>query len=153
MKNLKKIILAGGSGQIGTALIEFYKNKTEEIIVLTRGKSLKKENIHYLHWNGFSTTDSNSLLEGAEMLINLVGKNVNCRYNDKNKKEIFDSRTNSIQALHAIILTLENPPKIWIQATSSTIYCHSEDKAMTEQDTELGTGFSVEVCKRWENKF
>ncbi len=86
-------------------------------------------------------------------LINLAGKNVNCRYNEKNKKEIFDSRTNSIRVLSEAIATCIEAPKLWIQSASATIYRHAEDRPMTEEDGEIGTGFSVEVCKRWEKDF
>lgn len=153
MENIKKLILVGGTGQIGNALISFYKNKVNEIIVFTRSQDKTIDNVHYKHWNGISLLQHCSLIENTDVLINLVGKNVNCRYNEKNKKEIFTSRTNSIIALGEVIQLLEQKPKLWIQSASATIYRHSEDKEMTEANGEIGNGFSVDVCTTWENTF
>lgn len=93
------------------------------------------------------------LLENVDLLVNLAGKNVNCRYNEKNKREIFDSRTNAIHALSEAIKKCDQAPKIWIQCASATIYRHAEDRPMTELNGEIGEGFSVEVCKLWEKTF
>lgn len=153
MEKIKKIILAGGTGQIGKALITYYKSKVNEIIIFTRGENKTIENIQYVHWNGVLLTQHKALFENTDVLINLVGKNVNCRYNQKNKKEIFTSRTNSIIALGEVIQQLQQKPKLWIQSASATIYRHSEDKAMTEENGEIGNGFSVDVCTTWENTF
>lgn len=153
MKTYKKIVLAGGSGQIGTALCSFYANRTEKIVVLTRGKTKQKGNIHYVKWDAKTQGSWAKELEGADMLINLTGKNVNCRYTEENKKEIFDSRTNSTHALVEAITNCDVWPKLWIQSSSATIYRHAEDRPMTEKDGIIGSGFSVEVCKKWESEF
>ena len=153
MEKIKKLILAGGTGQIGKALTNHFKNSVDEIIITTRGESRKTGNITYIHWNGISFNNTIDFLEDADVLINLVGKNVNCRYTNANKKEIFTSRTNSISALSEAIKKLKQPPKLWIQSASATIYRHSEDKEMTEQSGEIGDGFSVDVCTTWEKTF
>ena len=153
MKSIQKMVLHGGTGQIGKALINYYRNKVEEIIVFTRGESRNENNVHFLNWNGKSLIQYKEILEDTDVIINLVGKNVNCRYTEANKKEIFDSRTDSIKALSEVFQNLNNPPKIWIQSASATIYRHSEDKPMTEINGEIGEGFSVEVCKKWEGTF
>lgn len=153
MEKINKLILAGGTGQIGKALIRFYKTQVNEIIIFTRGENKTLENIKYVHWNGITLTQHKALFENTDVLINLVGRNVNCRYNQKNKKEIFTSRTNSIIAIGEVIQQLEQKPKLWIQSASATIYRHSEDKEMTETNGEIGDGFSVDVCTTWENTF
>lgn len=153
MEKINKLILAGGTGQIGKALIRFYKTQVNEIIIFTRGENKTLENIKYVHWNGITLTQHKVLFENTDVLINLVGKNVNCRYNQKNKKEIFTSRTNSIMALGEVLQLVEQKPKLWIQSASATIYRHSEDKEMTEANGEIGDGFSVDVCTTWENTF
>ncbi len=153
MNCYKKIVLLGGTGQIGKALIRFYKDKANEITVFTRGLSRSEDNVNYFCWNGESLTEYVKQFEDIDILINLVGKNVNCRYTEENKKEIFDSRTKSVIALSEVICKVSTPPIIWIQAASSTIYRHSEDKEMTEKNGEIGEGFSVEVCKKWEATF
>ena len=153
MKTYNKIVLLGGTGQIGKALIRFYQEQTNEIYVFTRGNSRVENNIHYLNWNGDSLAEYPDKFESLDLLINLVGKNVNCRYTEENKKEIFDSRTKSVIALSEVLNKVSTLPKLWIQAASATIYRHSEDKAMTEENGEIGEGFSVEVCKKWEACF
>lgn len=153
MKKYKKIVLAGGTGQIGTALIKHFKDSTDEIIILSRGSERQEGNLHYLNWDGKSVGPWMKEIDDADILINLVGKNVNCRYTEKNKKEIFDSRTNSTKVLAQAVAACKNAPKLWMQSASATIYRHAEDRPMSEEDLEIGEGFSVEVCKKWEKTF
>lgn len=153
MKTYKKIVLAGGTGQIGIALCTFYAGRTETIIILSRGNNKQVGNIRYVKWDAKTQGPWAKELDGADMLVNLCGKNVNCRYTDKNKKEIFDSRTNSTKALATALVACTHPPKLWVQSASATIYRHSDDRPMTEKDGVIGTGFSVEVCKKWEKVF
>ena len=87
------------------------------------------------------------------MLVNLCGKNVNCRYTAKNREAIIQSRLLPTELLGKAIGEMENPPKLWINITSATIYRHAEDRYQDEINGEIGTGFSVEVCKAWENSF
>jgi len=153
MKTYKKIVLAAGTGQLGTALQKHFKNNAEEIIILSRSAKKPDGNIRTVQWDAKTIGPWVKELEGADLLINLAGKNVNCRYTEKNKKEIFDSRTNSIEVLAKAIDMLTVQPKVWMQSASATIYRHSEDRAMNEDDGETGEGFSVEVCKKWEGAF
>jgi len=153
MKAFKKIVLAGGSGQMGTALKDYFKDKAEAIVILSRKAKPAEGNVRTLLWDGKSADEWYHELEDAEILVNLAGKNVNCRYTEKNKKEIFDSRTNSINALSEAVKKCNRPPKLWIQCASATIYRHAEDRPMTEANGETGEGFSVEVCQLWEKTF
>ena len=147
-----KIILAGGNGFLGNVLIKKLRDKNE-IVLLTRGASKTNNGIRYVHWDAQSVGDWVSELDGADVLINLVGRSVDCRYNEKNKKEILESRTKSTQVLGEAILQCAQAPKLWLNSASATIYRHSTDKAMTEESTEFGEGFSVDVCKAWEKSF
>jgi uncharacterized protein len=153
MKKYKKIVLAGGTGQIGTALINHFKSITDKIIILSRAAEKQVGNLQYLNWDGKNVGAWAKEIEDADILFNLAGKNVNCRYTEKNKKEIFDSRTDSIKVLAKAIANCKQIPKLWMQSASATIYRHSEDKPMSEEDLEIGEGFSVEVCKKWEKIF
>lgn len=153
MKKYKKIVLAGGTGQIGGALVKHFKGITDKIIILGRAPGKQEGNLYYFNWDGKNIDTWSKEIEGADILFNLAGKNVNCRYTEKNKKEIFDSRTNSVEVLAKAVEGCKDAPKLWIQSASATIYRHSEDKAMTEEDLEMGDGFSVEVCKKWEKTF
>jgi uncharacterized protein (TIGR01777 family) len=137
----KKIVIAGGTGFIGQYFEEKLTNLGYEIIIISRRSD-------QLIW-----TDQAGIvkaLEDAEMLINLAGKSVNCRYNEKNKKEILHSRTETTQILGNALLACKNPPSLWINSSTATIYRHAEDRPMTEARGEIGTGFSVDVAKAWE---
>lgn len=147
------IIIAGGTGFLGQHLAEYFENLGKHVTILTRGKTRQENRINYIHWNGRSLDHWMERLEGAEALINLSGKSVNCRYTKKNKKRIYDSRLQSTRALGLAMMKSKQPPKVWINATSATIYRHAEDRPMTEENGVHGHGFSVDVCEKWERMF
>ena len=151
MKN--KLIIAAGTGFLGNVLIQHFKNKFEEIIVLTRGKSERKENVKYVNWDAKSFSGWEAALESANVIINLAGKSVDCRYTEKNKAEILASRIDSTKILNEAILQCKNPPKHFINSSTATIYRHSEDKEMDEYTGEIGNDFSMNVAKSWEKTF
>ena len=148
-----KIVLAGGTGQIGKAIISNLKDEFENIVVLSRHPQTDRDHIRYVKWDGKTVGSWKSELDGADVLINLAGKNVNCRYTLANRKEILNSRINSVKVLADAIRECTIPPEVWIQSASATIYRHSLDKPMDEFIHEYGTGFSVDVCKAWEGTF
>ncbi len=150
---LKKIVLAGGTGFLGQAIIKEFDNGHTQLVVLTRGGSQKHKNISYLHWDGVNVGGWVKEIDHADVLINLTGKSVNCRYNQKNKEEIIRSRVDSTNVLAQAVKQLQSAPKLWINASSATIYRDSEDKEMDEYTGEVGSGFSVDVCKQWEAAF
>jgi uncharacterized protein (TIGR01777 family) len=92
-------------------------------------------------------------LENAEVVINLAGKSVDCRYNEKNRIEILRSRTETTRMLGEAIQKCKNPPALWINSSTATIYRHAEDRPMTEANGEIGKGFSVDVATTWEKTF
>jgi uncharacterized protein (TIGR01777 family) len=149
---MKKIVIAGGSGFLGKSIIERHKSDSQ-IIVLTRGKSRNFENIQYENWDGKTLENWSKSLENADVLINLNGKSVDCRYTESNKKLIYSTRLESTEVLGKAIKSCNNPPKLWINSSSATIYRHSLDKPMDEETGEYGSGFSVDVCQGWENVF
>ncbi|MFB6455253.1 TIGR01777 family oxidoreductase [Chitinophaga sp. Hz27] len=151
MKN-KKIIIAGGSGFLGRSLAKYW-SPDNQIIILSREPHINAGAISYQQWDGKTLGTWTAALEGADLLVNLSGKSVNCRYNEANKQAIFDSRTFSTQVLGQAVLQAVNPPKVWINAASATIYRHAEDHPMDEFNGEFKNDFSVQVCKKWEQSF
>lgn len=147
-----KIILAGGQGFLGRVLCQHFA-EIHEIIVLTRGVSRFEDWVKYEHWDAKNPGAWTKTLEGADVVINLTGRSVDCRYNEINKREILESRVDATCAIGKAISSCSIPPKLWINCASATIYRHSEDKQMDEYTGEIGSGFSVDVCKAWEKSF
>lgn len=150
---MKKLIIAAGTGFLGKVITEYFKPKVETIIILTRGVASQHENIAYVNWDAKTLGPWQEELEGADVLINMTGKSVDCRYHQKNKDLILNSRVNSTQILGKAIQACQNPPKVWINSSTATIYRHSLDKEMSEETGEIGAGFSVDVAKAWEQSF
>jgi uncharacterized protein len=140
----KKIIIAGGTGFTGKYLTQKFIDLGYVVIIISR-------QANHINWN--NSTAIIAALENAAMLINLAGKSVDCRYNEKNKKEILDSRINSTKILGEAILQCKNPPPLWINSSTATIYRHAQDRPMTESTGEIGSGFSVNVATNWEKSF
>ena len=140
----RKIIIAGGTGFVGKYLHQKFKSLDYEVFIISRQKN-------HINWDKASAITT--ALENAEMLINLAGKSVDCRYNEKNKKEIYDSRINTTKILGDAIVRCKNPPALWINAGTATIYRHAQDRPMTESTGEIGSGFSVNVATNWEKAF
>ena len=145
-----KIIIAGGTGFIGSELVQYLEKENHDVRVLGR-RSVNKSN--YLQWDGKTVGDWKEELKGTDVLINLTGKSVDCRYTEQNKREIFDSRTNSIQVLENAFSEIGETPKAWIQASTATIYRDEYDSENDEENGVIGEGFSVEVAKKWEKTF
>ncbi len=149
-----KIVIAGGTGYLGQLLVNhFLQDPKNMVFILSRNQRLDNKNMHYLKWDGRTKGYWSLFLENTDVLINLTGKSVNCRYNKKNKEEIYKSRMDSTNILCKVVQELQNPPKVFIQSSSATIYRHSEGKLMTEKSGEIGVDFSMDVCKKWEMIF
>ena len=144
MIQLKKIVLAGGTGFIGQYLNKQYEQLGYKVFIISRQKE-------HIQWN--QPEEIVNALNGAELLINLAGRSVDCRYNEKNRKLIMQSRTETTKLLGEAIQKCKAPPKLWINSSTATIYRHAEDRPMTEDKGEIGSGFSVDVAKAWEKTF
>lgn len=149
----RKIVLAGGNGYLGGVLAKYYSDKADEVVILSRREKQTEKNIRTVVWDGKTRGKWTAELVNADLLINLCGKNVNCRYTPKNKAEIVNSRVIPTELLGAVIHDMFEPPKLWINVTSATIYRHAEDLPQDEEAGEIGYGFSVDVCNAWETAF
>lgn len=144
-----KIIIAGGSGFLGKALERYFSEKKYEVKVFTRNPNRNNE----IEWDAKTLGNWTTALENTDVLINLTGKSVDCRYTQKNKEEILNSRILSTQILQKAIDLCKKPPKIWLNSSSATIYIHAENQLMTEENGIIGDDFSMNVCKNWEKVF
>jgi uncharacterized protein len=154
-----KIIIPGGTGQIGSILCRAFSSSGDEVAVLSRN-SLPHASCRCVHWDGRTLSSWTKELEGADVVINLAGRSVNCRYGKKNRREILDSRVDSVRAIRHALENSERPPRVWLQAATATIYAHRFD-APNDEFTGLIGGeepnapdtwrFSIDVAKAWES--
>lgn len=147
-----RIVLAGGSGFLGKVLQDPFRDQRVAVSVLTR-RSAEAQRPNHILWDGRTPGAWEQTLDGADVLLNLCGKSVDCRYHDANKRAIYASRLDSTRLLGEAVARCDQPPRLWINASSATIYRHAEDRGMDEETGELGVGFSVDVCRRWEQTF
>ncbi|HEY5912449.1 MAG TPA: TIGR01777 family oxidoreductase [Verrucomicrobiae bacterium] len=153
-----RIILAGGSGFIGSVLADYFSAKGMEVVIFTRKPSQRADATREVRWDGESVSDWLQELEGARALINLSGISVNCRYHARNRKLMLDSRLNSTHALGEAIGRCANPPPIWLNSSTATIYKHTFGPAWDEGGEIGGCAeakdiFSVHIATEWERVF
>lgn len=144
-----KIIIAAGTGFLGKNLEKYFTEKGNEVCILTRNPKRKNE----IHWDAKTLGEWKNFIENSDVLINLTGKSVDCRYTEKNKQEIYSSRINSTKVLQKAVDQCVNKPKVWLNASSATIYVHSEKHLNTEENGIIGDDFSMNICKSWEKEF
>ncbi len=144
-----KIIIAAGTGFLGKNLEDYFTGKGDDVYILTRNPKRKNE----IYWDAKTTGEWRNVLEQADVLINLTGKSVDCRYHEKNRAEIYTSRIESTAVLQQAVENCAIPPKIWMNASSATIYVHSEKYLNTEENGIIGDDFSINICKSWEEEF
>jgi NAD dependent epimerase/dehydratase family enzyme len=140
----KRIVIAGGSGFIGQYLAAAFRADGDNVTLIGR-------NGPDARWG--NTAAMTDLLDGSDVLINLAGKSVNCRYNAANRAEILRSRVDTTRELAEAVRDCEHPPALWINSSTATIYRHADDRPMTEEAGEIGAGFSVRVATAWEKEF
>lgn len=138
------IVIAGASGFIGSYLAAAFRAEGSRVSVIGRDSADAR-------WG--DTASMTRVLDGADLLINLAGKSVNCRYGEANRREILRSRIDTTRELAAAIAECHTPPPLWLNASTATIYRHAEDRPMTESGGEIGAGFSVSVATGWEHEF
>ncbi len=155
-----KIVIPGGTGQVGTLLSRALHADGHEVVVLSRRPQTAAWRV--APWDGKTLGAWAAELDGADAVINLAGRSVNCRYNDKNRAEIKQSRVDSTRVVGRAIALAENPPRVWLQASTATIYAHTygppNDEATgviggREPDAPDTWRFSIDVATSWERAF
>jgi uncharacterized protein (TIGR01777 family) len=144
------IVIPGGAGYLGRVLADHFAKQSRPVVILSRQPHAGDDRTRYLVWDGETPGDWVEAFEGAEAVVNLAGRSVNCRYNARNRQEIYDSRLRSTKVIGEAIARCSQPPQVWINSSSATIYRHTLDRPMDEATGEIGTGFSVDVCLKWE---
>ena len=153
-----KIVISGGIGQIGVILSRAFSATGDEVVVLSRNPTAHSAS-RIVQWDGKTQCGWTKELEDADVVINLAGRSVNCRYGKENRREILDSRVDSVRAVGAAIQTAKRPPRVWLQAATATIYAHRFDKENDEFTGVIGGNemnavetwrFSTDVAKAWE---
>ena len=152
----QRIILAGGTGFLGGALAKHFAALDWEVIILTRSPRSRSDGVREAGWDGRSFGDWTHELDGATAIVNLTGRSVNCRYTAKNRREIMDSRVNSTRVVGEAIARCGNPPHVWLNSSTATVYKHTFGKPHDESSREMDSAkdakdaFSVEVAQAWE---
>ena len=160
MKQPLKIVIPGGTGQIGNILARHFHSRGHQVAVLARSEKLVPWRV--VRWDGATLGDWTAELERADVVVNLAGRSVNCRYTQANRKEIKESRVQSTRVLGQAISQMAHPPRLWMNASTATIYRHALDKGMDEDMGEIGGNepdapstwrFSIDVATSWEEAF
>ena len=149
---MKRIILAGGSGFVGRALAPVLLANGYDVVVLGRGAPHREGGVDYLQWDGQTLGAWATALEGAEAVVNLTGKNINCRHTPENRREIVRSRVDSVRVLGEAIAACQNPPKVFVQASGVGFYGDTGDD-VADEDAANGRDFTADVCRQWEGAF
>src|SRR5207247_1501623 len=152
-----KIVIPGGSGQVGTLLARAFKADGHEVVVLSRNP--RNASWRVVGWDAETVGDWTTEIDGADAVINLAGRSVNCRYNAENRRLIKESRIKSTRAVGKAIATAARPPRVWLQMSTATIYAHRYDAPNDEATGILGGAekdapdtwrFSIDVATSWE---
>src|SRR5438046_4325664 len=155
-----KIVIPGGSGQVGTVLARAFHGRGDDVVVLSRTR--RKAPWRTVAWDGETLGEWISELEGADAIINLAGQSVNCRYTPANRRIIVDSRVKSTEVVGDAIAQAWKPPRVWLQASTATIYAHRFDMPNDEVSGIIGGSepnapdtwrFSIDVATSWERTF
>ncbi|MGD0293619.1 MAG: TIGR01777 family oxidoreductase [Terracidiphilus sp.] len=166
-----RIVLPGGSGQVGQALARHFTERGHRVTVLTRGPYTAQWQT--VHWDGEEIGPWTEFLEGADVCINLAGRSVNCRYDAANREAIYASRIRSTRLLGRVMAGLSKPPRVWLNASAATIYrralgddgidlpvdetCELDaDEPLAQMSEERWSerrGFSARVARDWEAEF
>jgi uncharacterized protein (TIGR01777 family) len=155
-----KVVIPGGSGQVGTILARAFHKRGDEVVVLSRTQTNALP-WRVVKWDGETLGEWTSEFEAAETVINLAGQSVNCRYTEANRRIITESRVNSTRIVGQALAEANNAPRVWLQASTATLYAHRYDAANDEATGIIGGSepkapdtwrFSIDVVKKWERE-
>jgi uncharacterized protein (TIGR01777 family) len=140
----RRVVIAGASGFMGQYFARRFRADGDTVVTVGRSGS-------DVRWG--DTLALRAAIDGADLLLNLAGKNVNTRYTEKNRAAIFSSRLLTTAELGRAVEAVQSPPALWLNSSTATIYRHADDRPMTDEDGQVGNGFSVNVATAWEREF
>jgi uncharacterized protein (TIGR01777 family) len=152
-----KIVIPGGTGQVGSLLARRFARDGHQVVLFSRRNRNAARNI--ISWDGETIQSWADEIDGADVVINLAGRSVNCRYNPENRRQMIDSRVNSTRAVGEAIAAARKPPGVWLQMSTATIYAHRYDAPNDDVTGIIGGSepnapdtwkFSIDVATAWE---
>ncbi|QIB45124.1 TIGR01777 family oxidoreductase [Streptomyces aureoverticillatus] len=150
-----KVVIPGGTGQVGAILTRALTAAGHEVVVLTRRPVRDRE----VHWDGRTLGPWAETIDGSDVVINLAGRSVSCRYTPANLQAMMDSRVHSAQVVGEAIAAAARPPEVWLQMSTATVYAHRFDAPNDEATGVIGGAepdvpgywaYSVQIAKNWE---
>lgn len=158
--NTQRVILAGGRGFLGEVLRDHFLRHDCDVVVLTRspGQGKRHDRSREVFWDGRTLGEWGREINGAGAIINLAGRSVNCRYHARNRRLLLNSRVDSTRVLGEAVARCADPPRVWLNSSTATLYRHSIDRAWDESG-EIGAtpeakdAFSIEIATAWEREF
>jgi uncharacterized protein (TIGR01777 family) len=152
VSQIKRIVIAGGSGFIGGALVKEFSRQGYAVSILTRSPKNREDGIRQLAWDGENSGEWLAALNGAEAVINLTGQSINVPHTPENLRIISSTRVNSIKAIAASMSHVKQPPRVWVQASAIGFYGDTGDHACDETAPN-GHGAVADICHEWEGAF
>ncbi len=155
MRGLVKVVIPGGTGQIGTIVDRALTAQGHDVVLLTRSPRGERQ----VYWDGSTLGDWAKQIDGSDVVINLAGRSVSCRYTEENLEAMMNSRVESARVVGDAIANAARPPKVWMQMSTATIYAHRFDAANDEYGGLIGGGehgvpgywaYSVKIAQNWE---
>lgn len=152
-----KVVIAGGSGQVGQILARDLSGTGDDVVILCRGGKVPMGRA--VAWDGRTIGPWAGEIDGADVVVNLAGRSVNCRYTDENLRAMMDSRVESTRVVGEAVASAARPPRVWLQMSTATIYAHRYDAPNDEASGIIGGdepevpdywGFSVKIAREWE---
>jgi uncharacterized protein (TIGR01777 family) len=148
----QRVVLAGGSGFLGQALAKELLARDYEIVVLTRSSHTRNDGVKEILWDGKNSGDWIQFLDGAEAVVNLAGRSIQCRYTPENLQELVASRVDSVRAIATAIGRVAQSPRVWVQAGAIGFYGDPEDR-LCDENSPLGNDTLAGICQPWEAAF
>ncbi len=145
----KRIVIAGGSGFIGSALAREFSATGREVVVLTRRPRGRGDGVREMAWNGENGGEWVQCLDGAKAVINLTGKSIDCPHTPENLREIIRSRIDSVKAIGDGIAQVKTPPRVWVQASATGFYGDTRDR-LCDETAPNGSDALAKLCRDWE---